>query len=338
MGSSGEGRPAILAGIGCYVLWGFGPLIFQAMGREGADAWEIMGHRALWSVFWAAGLVWFAKQAPEVLAVFRRPKTLLLLAASTAFIAVNWSLFVWAVNNGRTLDTSLGYYINPLLNMAAGAAFFRERIDRIGLLAIAAATVGVVLQGLALGHLPWISLVLGFSFATYGVIRKQISVDAQTGLFVECLFLVLPGVAFLVWLHASGGGHFFDDPGAAFWLAMAGPVTVAPLALFAWAARRMPLATMGFLQFIAPTMTFVIGVSQGEALSGLRIASFAFIWTGAAIYAWGALRKLRAARAREAAPEAAVACEPGVGHDAVDARTTEGALRGGTGARPTVGG
>ena len=335
--AGGEGRPALIAGIASYAAWGIAPLVFQAMAREGAGAWEIMAHRAVWSVFWAAGLVLLAKQTPELLAVFRRPKTMLLLAASSGFIAINWSLFVWAVNNGRTLDTSLGYYINPLLNMAAGAVFFRERIDRVGLLAIAAAAIGVALQGLAIGHLPWISLVLAFSFATYGVIRKRISADAQTGLFIECLFLVLPGAAFLVWLHARGGGHFFDDPGAAFWLAMAGPMTVLPLALFAWAARRMPLSSMGFLQFIAPTMTFVIGVSQGEPFSTLRGVSFGFIWAGAAIYAWGALRKLRRARLQDAPGEPVVACEPGVVHDDVDARTAESALRGGTGARPAAG-
>jgi chloramphenicol-sensitive protein RarD len=320
--AEGERRPALIAGIACYGLWGISPLVFQAMGGEGADAWEIMAHRALWSVFWAAALVWLARQGPEVLAVFRRPRTLLLLAVSTAVVAANWALFVWAVNNGRTLDTSLGYYINPLLNMAAGAAFFRERLDRVGLLAIAAATVGVVLQGAALGHLPWISLVLAFSFAAYGIIRKQISVDAQTGLFVECLYLVLPGLAFLGWLHARGGGHFFDDPSAAFWLLVAGPMTVAPLALFAWAARRMPLSSMGFLQFIAPTMTFGIGVAQGESLSALRILSFAFIWAGAVIYGFGAWRRLRAGRAGEAPGEPVVACEPGVVHDDVEARAT----------------
>ena len=321
--ADGEGRPALLAGVACYVIWGIAPLVFQAMGHAGADAWEIMAHRALWSVFWAAGLVWFARQTPEVLAVFRRPKTLLLLAASTALVAANWALFVWAVNNGRTLDTSLGYYVNPLLNMAAGVAFFRERIDRVGLLAIAAAIVGVVLQGLALGHLPWISLAIAFSFGAYGVIRKQISVDAQTGLFVECLYLVLPGIAFLAWLHASGAGHFFATPSAAFWLAMAGPMTVLPLALFAWAARRMPLSSMGFLQFIAPTMSFVIGVSQGEPFNALRGASFAFIWAGAAIYACGAWRKLRRAHAEEAPAEPVVPCEPGLVEDAVEPRAAQ---------------
>ena len=306
-----ERRPALAAGVTCYVLWGLAPLVFQAMGRAGADAWEIMAHRALWSVFWAAALVLLARQTPEVVAVFRRPKTLAALAASTAFVAVNWLIFVWAVNNGRTLDTSLGYYINPLLNMAAGAVLFRERLDRIGLIAIASAVVGVVLQGLALGHLPWVSLALAFSFATYGVIRKRISVDAQTGLFVECLFIVPFGVGYLLWLHANGGGHVFDGASTAFWLAMAGPMTVAPLALFAWAARRMPLSAMGFLQFIAPTMTFVIGTLQGEPLSALRIASFGFIWLGALVYAWGAWRKLSAGR--DAAPaEPAVPCEAGV--------------------------
>ena len=318
--ADGEERRALVVGVVCYVVWGVAPLVFQAMGREGAGAWEIMAHRALWSVFWAGALVWLARQTPDVLTVFRKPKTMALLGASTAFVAVNWALFVWAVNNGRTLDTSLGYYINPLLNMAAGVAFFRERIDRAGLAAIAAAVVGVVLQGLALGRLPWISLAIAFSFATYGVIRKQISVDAQTGLFVECLYLVLPGLAFLGWLHANGQGHFFADPAAAFWLTMAGPMTVLPLALFAWAARRMPLSTMGFLQFIAPTMTFVIGVSQGEPFSALRGASFAFIWSGAAIYAWAALRKLRAGRADEAPWEPVVPCEPGLVEDGAERR------------------
>jgi chloramphenicol-sensitive protein RarD len=318
--AGGEERRALGVGIVCYVVWGVAPLVFQAMGREGAGAWEIMAHRALWSVFWAGGLVLLARQTPDVLAVFRRPRTLALLAASTAFVAVNWALFVWAVNNGRTLDTSLGYYINPLLNMAAGVAFFRERIDRIGVAAIAAAVVGVVLQGFALGHLPWISLAIAFSFATYGIIRKYVSVDAQAGLFVECLYLLLPGIAFLVWLHGRGDGHFFDDPSAAFWLAMAGPMTVLPLAMFAWAARRMPLSTMGFLQFFAPTMSFVIGVSQGETFNALRAASFGFIWLGAGIYAWGAWRKLRRARADEAPCEPVAPSEPGLVDDGVRSR------------------
>jgi chloramphenicol-sensitive protein RarD len=294
-------RAPLFAGLACYALWGVSPLVFQAMGRTGADPWEIIGHRSVWGVLWAAVLVLLARQGPAVRAALRRPRTVGLLVLSTVLIVVNWSLFVWAVNNGRTLETSLGYYLNPLLSMAAGAWLFREKLDRFGLVAIAAAAVGVVLQGLALGALPLISLALAFSFAAYGVIRKQVSVDAQTGLFIECLLILPFGLMYVLWLERTGAGHFFDSGSSALWLLAAGPITVAPLVLFSWAARRLPLATVGFLQFLAPTLSFCIGVSQGEALNPLRIASFGFIWTGAVIYALGAWRRTRAAKL-EAAP------------------------------------
>lgn len=290
-------RPAFLAGVACYVLWGVSPLLYQAIGRVGPDAWEITGHRAVWSVLLAGLLVLLARQGPQVRQVFRRPRTLALLGASTALIAVNWSLFVWAVNNGRTLETSLGYYLNPLLNMALGALLFRERIDGLGRIAIATAAVGVVLQGLALGALPIISLVLALSFAAYGAIRKQISVDAQTGLFVECLFLAPFGLAFIWWLESSGAGHLRQGVPTLLWLVSGALMTVGPLVLFAWAARRLPYSTMGFIQFLAPTLSFTIGVSQGEPLNALRLASFAFIWVGAAVFAYGAWVRTRRLRA-----------------------------------------
>jgi len=295
-----EARLALGAGVACYAVWGLAPLAFQQMGATGADAWEIMGHRALWGVLWAGLLVLLARQARQVRGVFADRRTLGLLIASTALISINWTLFVWAVNSGRTLETSLGYYLNPLLNMAAGAWLFRERIDGFGKGAIALAAVGVVLQGLALGHLPWVSLALGFSFAAYGVIRKRVRADAQTGLFVECLFLAVPGAVWLAFLEGSGRGHFFAAPDAAFWLLVSGPLTVLPLFLFSWAARRMPLSTMGFLQFLAPTLSFCIGVAQGEPFTLLRAVSFGFIWAGAAVFAAGAVRRARE-RSREAA-------------------------------------
>ena len=324
--ASGEGRSALLAGIFCYAIWGVGPLIFQQMGAVGADAWEIMGHRAVWSVLWAGLLVLMAKQASQVWSVLRDPKTVGLLLVSTLLIAGNWTLFVWSVNNGKTLETSLGYYLNPLINMAAGALLFRERIDRFGKAAIALAAIGVGVQAWALGHAPIISLTLALSFGAYGIIRKSIRADAQTGLFVECLFITLPGLAYLWFIHAQGGGHFFDSPQAAFWLFMAGPFTVAPLVLFSWAARRMPLSTMGFLQFLAPTMSFVIGVSQGEDFGVLRGVSFAFIWIGAAVFAYGAWRRLKQARQEALAADEVTACEPEsvvapmdpIGQDALD--------------------
>lgn len=319
-----EARAGLIAGVSCYLIWGFAPLVFQQMGQAGADAFEIMGHRAVWSVLWAGFLVWLARQGPQVMEVLRQPKTLGLLAISTLLIAANWTLFVWSVNNGRLLETSLGYYLNPLINMAAGAVLFRERIDRWGAAAIALAAVGVAVQAVALGHLPIISLTLAFSFGAYGIIRKSVKADAQTGLFVECLFLTIPGVVYLSWLNSTGGAHFADSPMTAFWLVMAGPLTVLPLMLFSWAARRMPLSTMGFLQFLAPTISFMIGVSQGEPFSALRAASFGFIWAGATVFAIGAWRRLKAARveriegAVDSVAECTVAPMDPLGQDVID--------------------
>jgi chloramphenicol-sensitive protein RarD len=201
--------------------------------------------------------------------------------------------------------------------MLAGAWLFRERIDRFGAAAIGAAAVGVVIQAFALGHPPWISLALAFSFGAYGIIRKRVEVDAQAGLFIECLFLTLPGAVYIAWLEGAGQGHFFDGGAATFWLAMSGPVTVVPLALFSWAARRMPLSTMGFLQFLAPTIGFFIGVSQGETFNWLRGVSFGFIWAGAAIFGAGAFLKARGLR-RTAAT--IVAPEPGLPDDPAEDR------------------
>lgn len=296
-----EARAALIAGFACYALWGLAPLVYQPMGRAGADAWEIMGHRAIWSVLWAGLLVLLARQGGQVLAVLRQPRVLGWLTLSTGLIALNWALFVWAVNSGRTLETSLGYYLNPLLNMALGAWLFRERLDRFGAFAIGLAAAGVALQALALGRLPWVSLTLAVSFAAYGVIRKRVAAEAQTGLFVETLLMTLPGVAWIVWIETQGTGHFLQDPGTALLLSLAGPVTVFPLVLFSWAARRMPLSTLGFLQFLAPTISFAIGVSQGEPFTPLRAASFGFIWVGAGVFAWGAWRKSRQLRRQRAA-------------------------------------
>lgn len=315
--TTSEARAALMAGVGCYLLWGFIPLVFQQMAHQGADAWEIMGHRAVWGLLWALLLVLIARQWSQVVAVFRQPKVLGWLALSAVLIATNWTTYVVAVNNGRTLDASLGYYLNPLLNMAAGAWLFRERIDWAGKIAMILAAVGVVLQTLALGHAPWVSIILALTFAAYGIIRKRVSVEAQTGLFMECLLLAAPGLAWVIFIEATGQGHFTASPVATFWLLFAGPATVIPLALFAWAARRMRLSSMGFLQFLAPTIVFIIGALQGEALGPLRIASFVFIWVAVAVFAAGAVLKVR--RASRTA-ETIVAPEPGLLDDPAEDR------------------
>lgn len=304
--SAPDSRNALLAGIGCYAIWGFIPLVFQQMDRIGADAWEIMAHRMVWSVLLAALLVLIARQSKDFVAAVRNPRIMAWLALSTLLIAVNWTVYVIAVNSHRTLEGSLGYYLNPLLNMAAGAWLFRERLSRFGLVAIGLAGAGVALQALALGHLPWISLVLAFSFCGYGIIRKRLDVEAQTGLLIETLLLFGPALAWVLWLASKGTGHFGAGADATFWLMASGVVTVIPMALFAWAARRMPYSTMGFLQFLAPTIVFVIGVLQGEPFGWLRGISFAFIWLGAVVFAIGAV--IGARRLRQA--ETVVPTEP----------------------------
>jgi chloramphenicol-sensitive protein RarD len=300
-----EARLATAAGFACYTIWGLFPLVFQLLGRMGASPWEILAHRILWGVPAALGLVLWAGQGPACTAVLRQPRTLGWLALSAALIAANWSIYIWSTNTGRVLEASLGYYILPLFNMAAGAALFGERVDRLGVAAIALAAAGVALQTLALGHLPLVSIALALSFGGYGVVRKRVSAEAQTGLLVECVLLAAPSLLFVLWLAARGQAHFGHGLAVSAWLAACGPITAVPLVLFAWAARRLPLSAMGFLQFISPTITFAIGVAQGEPLNLLRALSFGCIWAGVALFALGALRK--AGPERVAAPESAPA-------------------------------
>ena len=292
-----ETRNALIAGVVCYTCWGVFPLLFMAMARTGFTAAEILAQRGLWAVLFAAALVFVSGQAEQVRRVLTTPATLGWLALSTAMILINWGAYVWATTHHHTLEASLGYYINPLLNMVAGLFLFREKIDRWGWIAIGSAAVGVVLQALALGRAPWLSIVIALSFAAYGVIRKRVAADAQTGLFVECLLMIPVGAGILIWLSLAGGGVVgFATPGHWAFSVSSGLATVLPLALFAWSARRLPLSTIGFLQFLAPTLQFAIGVASGEALTGLRIASFVFIWAGALVFAGAALLRRRAER------------------------------------------
>ncbi|HLK24106.1 MAG TPA: EamA family transporter RarD [Caulobacteraceae bacterium] len=294
--SGGGDRRALAAALGCYLIWGAVPGIFILMNRLGASPWEILGQRALWSPLWAGGLVLAAGQRAEALGVFVRPRVFALLACSAVLIGANWAVFIWAVDNGHNIDSSLGYFINPLLNMAVGALIFRERIDAVAWTAIVLAAIGVALQAAALGHLPWISLFLAASFCAYGVIRKRVAASAQTGLFVECLLIAVPGVAYLVWLGGHGGGAFGHGAAPTALLMLAGPLTVAPLALFTWAARRLPFSTLGFLQYIGPTLGFLTGLATGETLTPLRAVSFVFIWSGALVFVFGAFRAARQLR------------------------------------------
>jgi chloramphenicol-sensitive protein RarD len=296
-GPAGAGQ-ALAAGVVCYLLWAIMPIVFLVMAHAGATPWEILGQRALWSAPWAAALALIAGQGREVVSILRRPPVFAALALSAALIAVNWAVYVWAVVNRHNLDASLGYYINPLLNVAVGALFFRERIDPIARAAVALAAAGVLLQAIAVGRPPVLSLALAVSFCSYGVIRKRVDASAQAGLLIECLLMFLPGLAYVGWLVAHGQGLFGHGLANSALMSSAGPLTVFPLALFAWSARRLPFASIGFLQFIGPSIGFLIGVAVGEPLSPLRIASFGFIWAAAALFvlgAWRAGRRIDAA-------------------------------------------
>ena len=288
-------RTGLVAGLICYTLWGLLPILFQALERAGVAAFELVAWRTLFSLPAAFALMVAVRQGSALRGF--GPGAWSALALSAGLILFNWSLYVWAVGNGRTLEASLGYYLNPLLNMAAGRFLFGERIDRAGWAAIGLAFVGVVLQAVALGALPLVSLGLAISFCGYGVVRKRVAAPAQAGLLAECLILFLPAAAFLAWSASRGSGLSIGrNPGVATLLIACGPATVAPLALFAIAARRLPLTLLGFLQFISPTLQFAVGVADGEALKPLGVAAFAFIWSGVAVFVVAAVLRSRAAR------------------------------------------
>jgi chloramphenicol-sensitive protein RarD len=254
-------RRALYAALGCYAIWGLlTPVAVLGLNRLGAGPLEI---------------------------------PLLMLTASAIVIAVNWGIFIWAVGRGQVLKTSLGYYLNLLLNMAAGALFFGERFDRTGGIAIVLATLGVVIQTAAIGHLPFISLALGLSFCAYGILRKRVAASPLPGLFVECVVLAIPGLLGSLWLMKTGSAAFGQSWGASLALPLMGPLTVVPLALFSWSARRMSLSALGFVQFTAPTLSFLVGVAVGEPIGRLRLFSFAFIWSGVAVFIYGLLRRRR---------------------------------------------
>jgi chloramphenicol-sensitive protein RarD len=263
----------------------------MALAAHGARPGEILASRCLWSLPWAFGILMLTRGGREVMRIGRSPRTLAWLTASATLVSVNWAMFIWASTNGHKLDASLAYYINPLLNMGAGALLFRERITRMGAVAVALACIGVALQGLAVGHPPWLALALATSFWGYGILRKQAPAGAQAGLFVECLMLAPLGLAYLAWIGVQGQGHLGAGVPATLLLLATGPATVIPLALFAHAARRLPLSTMGFLQFVMPTALFGIAMATGEPMTALTAASFVFIWAGVAVFTAGALAK-----------------------------------------------
>ena len=299
-------RPALIAGVACYTLWGLMPLLYQLMSRGGADAGEMTAHRALWSVLWAGLLVLLAKQGGQVWRVLRQPRTVALLTLTSLLIGANWVLFVWAVSSGRTLEASLGYYINPLLNVLLGVVVLRERLRpaQVAATLIAAAGVAVLASG---GAAFWVSLTLAVGFAVYGLVRKLTSAAALEGLAVETAVLAPVAAAYLLWLGGTGGAAFGSSAWLSVGLALSGAATVAPLFLFNAAARGLRYSTLGIVQYLGPTIQFVLAAALfGEQVTRAHAGAFGAIWLACAIYAADALRAARRAineRSPPALPE-----------------------------------
>ena len=295
-------QAGLLAGIAAYVMWGFFPAYFK--WTASVAPMEILAHRIIWSLPFAALIITIRKQWPEVIKALLRPKTLLALALAALFIGGNWGLYIWAVQNNHIFQASLGYYINPLIFVLVGVVFLGESLSRLQTMAVLFACVGVGLLTWYGGEFPWIALVLATSFTLYGIIRKQVKIGAVPGLFVEVLLLFLPALSYILYLAVHERLDFLQlGPGMSSLLVLAGPLTVLPLVAFAFAARRLRLSTIGFLQFIGPSLQFLMGVVYGEPLTPAVLWCFGFIWLAASVFTLDALRKYRRDKAPILMPE-----------------------------------
>ena len=279
-------RTGLGAAVGAYVIWGFLPLYLILVSS--VPPFEFVGWRIIWTLPLCLLIVAYRKQGGEVRRALADRKTLALLLLSATLIAINWVVYVWAIQNGQVYAASLGYYINPLVNVLLGTLLLGERLSRPQWIAVAIAGVGVSL--LLAGALTtlWISLTLAMSFGTYGLIRKQVPVGSLPGLTIESAILLVPALG-VAWYYAqsSAGSSFVQDIGLSLAIMLGGALTAFPLLLFAIAARKLPYSTLGFIQFLAPSIVFILGLTVfGEELNYAQAACFACIWAAAAIFIW----------------------------------------------------
>jgi chloramphenicol-sensitive protein RarD len=304
--SGAERRAGLAYGLAAYLAWGLLPLYFRAL--RGVPPLEILAHRIAWSVLLLAALTTWLGRWPQVARPLATWRGRLTLGATTALITVNWGVYIWAVHAGRVLEASLGYFINPLVNVLLGVLFLGERLSRRQVLAVGLAGLGVAALIASAGTLPWVALVLAVSFGFYGLLRKRERIDAVAGLFSETALLAPAAVAGLVWLAAGGQGHLGGAPGTSALLVAAGVITALPLVWFALGVQRLRLSTIGLLQYLAPTMQFSIAVFVfGEPFTAAHAVAFACIWGSLALYTFDVLAALR----RAEAPAAASSPRPG---------------------------
>lgn len=288
-------RDGFVFAVGAYTIWGLFPIYLKALAD--VDVLEVLSHRILWSVPFGAALLTLRKQWPQVKAAFGERRVVMMLGVAAVSIALNWMIYVWAVANDRVLEASLGYYINPLMYVATGVFVLGEKIRPVQTAAIALAAAGVLVLTFGAGVFPWVSLVLAALFTAYGYIRKTTDVGALPGLFIEVTLLSPVALLYLLWLMNDGAAVFLaQSAGMDALLMLAGPVTVVPLVLFALAARRLQLTTLGFIQYIGPTLQFILGIYYGEAFTVYHGVCFALIWIALAVFSIDAVRANRAAK------------------------------------------
>jgi chloramphenicol-sensitive protein RarD len=280
------------AAIGAFTLWGVMPIYFKALGC--LPAAEILCHRIIWSAALTVLLVCSLGKVKSLWFTIRQIRQLTLLALSASLVGANWLLFIWSVNNDRMVDASLGYFINPLINMVLGYLFFNERLVLLQKIAAGLAVTGVMIQVIGFGQIPWIALGLGFSFACYGLIRKRISVDSLTGLNIETT-LLLPVAITTLFLSVSPTSNLFNNNTELNILLMAaGPATTLPLLLFVFASKRLTLTSLGFYQYIGPSLMFILAISvYKENVGADRWLTFILIWTALALVSWHAVSHYR---------------------------------------------
>ncbi len=289
-------RLGVILALAAYFIWGIAPAYFKLIWYVPAD--EILTHRVIWSFFFMVALISLSRQWPQVKKLLKTPKKILLLALSAVLVGGNWLLFIWAVNNHHLLEASLGYFINPLVNILLGMIFLGERFRRMQWLAVILAACGVLVQLWTFGSLPVIALGLAFSFAFYGLLRKKIAVDAQTGMLVETLWLLPVAAIWLFGIADSSTSHMGQNSWSLNLLLMAaGVVTTIPLLCFTGAATRLRLSTLGFFQYIGPTLMFLLAVTFYDEHPGAdKMVTFGFIWVALAIFVMDALYTQRRGR------------------------------------------
>lgn len=281
-----EATRGFLFALSAFGLWGFLPIFLKMVGH--IPAVEVVAHRIIWSIPIAGAVLLALGRTADIKAALRSPRTLGMAALTASLISVNWGIYVWAIAADRTVEGALGYYINPLMSVALGAIFLKEKLSRPQIVAIGLATVAVLILTVEAGGLPWISLALASTFAVYGFLRKTLPIGPSQGFFLEILLLSVPSLAYVLWLAMRGEGHFtLSEPENMLLLILCGPATAVPLMLYGFGAKLLRITTIGLMQYSAPTMVFLIAVFVfHEPFSAWKMASFVLIWIALAIYSW----------------------------------------------------